>query len=107
MPNASDSGEIAADLISISPKVPGKLFVQNNKTLRFQPDEALQPDTEYSVTVKLKDIYEDVPKEFSTYTFVFKTVTPNFSVNTNDLQSYSKEWQYLNGVLKSADVIPT
>ncbi|MCH2194154.1 Ig-like domain-containing protein [Kordia sp.] len=106
LPNVGDSGEISADLISISPKVAGKLLVQNNKTLRFEPDAPLQPDTEYSVTVNLKDIYEDVKKEFSTYTFVFKTVTPNFSVTTNDLQSYSKDWQYLNGTLRAADFIP-
>jgi len=106
LPNLGDSGEISADLISISPKVAGKLLVQNNKTLRFEPDAPLQPDTEYSVTVNLKDIYEDVKKEFSTYTFVFKTVTPNFSVTTNDLQSYSKDWQYLNGTLRAADFIP-
>ncbi len=107
LPNLGDSGEISADLISISPKVTGKLLVQNNKTLRFEPDTPLQPNTEYSVTVNLKDIYEDVKKEFQTYTFVFKTVTPNFSITTNDLQSYSKEWQYLNGTLRAADVIPT
>lgn len=107
MPNLGDSGELSTDLISISPKVSGKLLAQNNKTLRFQPDAPLQPDTEYSVTVKLEDIYEDVKEEFKTYTFVFKTVTPNFSVTTNDLQSYSKEWQYLNGTLRAADVIPT
>ncbi|MEM6684399.1 MAG: MG2 domain-containing protein [Bacteroidota bacterium] len=105
LPNVSDAGEVSEDFIKISPKVNGKLSVQNNKTLRFQPDEALQPDTEYSVTVQLKNIYEDVPEEFSSYTFVFKTVTPNFSVTTNDLQSYSKEWQYLNGTLRAADVI--
>ncbi|AXG68751.1 putative lipoprotein YfhM [Kordia sp. SMS9] len=107
LPNLGDSGEISADLINISPKVTGKLFIQNNKTLRFEPDTVLQPDTEYSVTVNLKDMYEDVKKEFHTYTFVFKTVTPNFSITTNDLQSYSKEWQYLNGTLRAADIIPT
>ncbi|MEM6719819.1 MAG: MG2 domain-containing protein [Bacteroidota bacterium] len=106
LPNIGDSGEISADLISISPKVTGKLLVQNNKTLRFEPDVPLQPETEYSVTVKLDDMYEDVKEEFSTYTFIFKTVTPNFSITTNDLQSYSKEWQYLNGTLRAADFIP-
>ena len=73
LPDTGDAGEITADVLTISPKVDGKLLVQNNKTLRFEPETTLQPDTEYSVTVKLKDLYEDVPKEFSSYTFVFKT----------------------------------
>ena len=34
-----------------------------------------------------------------------KTITPNFNVVTNDLQSYNKEWQYLEAVVKSADII--
>ncbi|WP_420571048.1 alpha-2-macroglobulin family protein [Kordia sp.] len=97
--------EVPSKLIQIRPKVKGKLSVQNNKTLRFTPETALQPDTEYAVTVNLDDIYENVPSEFSSYTFAFKTVAPNFTIVTNDLQSYSKEWQFLNGVLKSADII--
>jgi uncharacterized protein YfaS (alpha-2-macroglobulin family) len=106
LPNLGESGELPADILNISPKISGKLLVQNNKTLRFQPDTDLQPDTQYSVTVKIEDLYEDVKEEFKQYTFVFKTIAPNFSVTTNNLQSYSKEWQYLNGTLRSADVIP-
>lgn len=99
--------EVPNNLVTISPKVKGKLTVENNKTLRFTPEKALQPDTEYTVQVHLSKIYEDVPSEFKKYTFAFKTIAPNFLIVTNDLQSYSKEWQYLNGVLKSADIIPT
>ncbi len=103
----TDDQEVPTSLLSIQPKVNGKLFVQSNKTLRFEPETALLPDTEYSVTVDLAKMYENVPDEFKKYTFAFKTVAPNFTIVTNDLQSYSKEWQSLNGVLRSADVIPT
>jgi len=98
--------EVPSNLLKISPKVNGKLFVQNNKTLRFEPETTLKAGTEYTITLNLAKVYEDVPAEFKKYTFAFETVTPNFSIVTNDLQSYSKEWQYLNGVLRSADVIP-
>ncbi|QHI37658.1 putative lipoprotein YfhM [Kordia antarctica] len=98
--------EVPVKLLKINPRVNGKLFVQNNKTLRFVPETSLKPNTEYSVTLQLDEIYENVADEFKKYTFAFKTVAPNFTIVTNDLQSYSKEWQYLNGMLRSADVIP-
>lgn len=97
--------EITEHLIDITPHASGKLSALNKHTLIFIPDEPLNPDTEYTVTVKLGDIYKDIPKEFKTYTFQFKTIKPNFNISTNNLQSYSKEWQYLEAVISSADVI--
>ncbi len=101
-----ESGQtISEDIITINPNVEGKLSVVNAHTLLFIPDEILEPATEYSVTVKLGDIYKNIPNAYKSYTFQFKTITPNFSINTNHLQSYSKKWQYLEAVLKSADII--
>lgn len=97
--------EINTNIINIKPHVEGKLAVSNSNTLVFTPDENLEPSTEYTVTVKLSEIYENVPSNYKNYTFQFKTITPSFSVVTNNLQSYSKNWQYLEGVIKSADVI--
>ena len=97
--------EILEDVLSISPKVSGKLISKNANQLMFIPENPLEADTEYTVTVKLKDIYETMPKGFETYTFQFKTIKPNFSVITNDLQSYSKEWQYIEGIVKLADAV--
>ena len=97
--------EITDKILLIKPHVEGKLTVANNHTLLFTPDEHLEPDTEYTVTVKLNDIYKNMPVGFKDYTFQFKTITPSFNIETNHLQSYSKNWQYLEGVIKSADVI--
>tara|TARA_R110002073_G_scaffold279026_1_gene443050 strand:+ start:319427 stop:325009 length:5583 start_codon:yes stop_codon:yes gene_type:complete len=97
--------EVSDKLISVSPTLKGKLTVLNSRTLSFKPEENLQPDTEYSVTVNLSKIYPSVPTAFKNYTFKFKTIQPNFIINTTNLQSYSKQWQYLGGVLKSADVM--
>ncbi|GAL88906.1 alpha-2-macroglobulin family protein [Jejuia pallidilutea] len=97
--------EIADKIISIKPHVEGKLTVGNSHTLLFKPDEHLEPNTEYTVTVKLNNIYKNMPDGFNNYTFQFKTITPSFNVVTNSIQSYSKEWQYLESVIKSADVI--
>jgi len=97
--------ELDASLIKTQPHIQGKLVALNKHTLLFTPDEALEPATAYGVTVKLGDIYKAIPAEFKNYTFEFKTITPSFSINTNNLQSYSKEWQYVLGQLRSSDVI--
>src|SRR5690606_23922938 len=64
--------KISNNIVTINPPVPGKLVVENAHTLVFKPDQTLQPDTEYSVTIKLDKIYENQPKDFGTYTFQFK-----------------------------------
>ena len=98
--------KIPENSISISPSVKGKITALNSRTLVFNPIENLKPDTEYTVTVNLSEIYSNIPSAYKIYTFKFKTIQPNFAVNTSNLQSYSKERQYIEGVLRSADVIP-
>jgi len=96
--------ELDKSLFKIKPFVEGQLKVVNDHAFTFIPDENLSPDTEYTVSVKLKDLYNDLPDGFDTYDFSFKTITPNFIIETNNLQSYTKELQYLNGALKLADI---
>ncbi len=100
-----DGLEITEALVRISPYVEGKLKTTNNHTLVFFPDEYLDPATEYSVQLKLDHIYKDIPSEYKDYVFQFKTITPSFSLDTRDLQSYSKHWQYLDLTIKSSDII--
>ncbi|RPD96493.1 hypothetical protein EGM88_08990 [Aureibaculum marinum] len=97
--------EITESIFSISPAVAGKLTALNSRTFVFKPEKYLKPNTEYTITVNLSKLYLNVPSEFKNYTFKFKTIEPNFVINTNNLQSYSKEWQYMEGVLRSADVL--
>lgn len=97
--------ELPDAIFSIQPHVQGQLIANNTRAFSFIPDETLEADTEYTVTVSLKKIYGTLPKAFNSYTFKFKTIAPNFNIVTNQLQSYSKEWQYLLGVVKSADYI--
>lgn len=98
--------ELEADeYLKISPSTKGKLIIENGKTLIFQPAEHLKPDTEYSVTVKLNKLYEDIAKAYRSYTFSFRTITPNFKVDLGKLQSYGKQWQYVEASLEASDVI--
>lgn len=97
--------ELKNDIFAIQPHVQGKLTATSANAFTFKPDEYLKSDTEYTVSVKLNKIYKSMPKGFETYTFKFKTITPNFNIVTNHLQSYSKEWQYLEAELRAADII--
>lgn len=97
--------ELDASIIKIQPFVQGKLQAVTKTNLLFTPDEPLNSDTEYTVSVAIGNIYKNIPKEFETYTFQFKTIAPSFNIVTNNLQSYSKEWQYVLAQLRSADVI--
>jgi uncharacterized protein YfaS (alpha-2-macroglobulin family) len=97
--------ELPSEYIHVSPKTRGTLFLENGRTLVFKPEKYLNPDTEYTVTLKLHKLYEEIDKAYREYTFSFKTITPNFKIDLDNLQSYSKKWQYVNGTLEASDVI--
>ncbi len=97
--------EIPSSLIKVSPKISGKLKVYNQRSLQFTPDENLDPDTSYKITVKLDQLYDDVPKNKRSFSFEIKTIAPDFNVNLYALQSYDKNYQYVEGQIEGADVI--
>ncbi|WP_375237777.1 alpha-2-macroglobulin [Aurantibacter sp.] len=93
------------NLISILPKVGGIITAKNDNSFLFTPNTTFKADTEYTVTLLLDKMFPKIESDLSEYVFKFKTKKPNFSINTKNLQSYSREWQYLLGELKSVDVI--
>ncbi|MBF4484697.1 MG2 domain-containing protein [Flavobacterium sp. CSZ] len=97
-----------SDLLDISPSVDGKVVALSSNTLAFIPEKKLNPGTEYQVTLnldKLTAIPKEKEKELSKFNFTVKTIKQDFTINTADIQSYSKQYQYLNCVLKTADNI--
>ncbi|MGO4772420.1 alpha-2-macroglobulin [Flavobacterium sp. W22_SRS_FK3] len=100
--------ELDEDLFDISPGVSGKVVALSTNTIAFIPGKKLAPGTEYQVTLnldKLTAIPKEKEKELSKFNFTVKTIKQDFTINTADIQSYSKEYQYLNCVLKTADNI--
>ena len=95
--------ELDADLFDISPSISGKVVALSPNTIAFIPKEKLEQNTLYQITLHLSDITNKVPKELSDFNFSVKTIKQDFIVKTQDLQSYSKDWYYLNGNLKTAD----
>ncbi|WP_298542034.1 MG2 domain-containing protein [uncultured Aquimarina sp.] len=99
-----DNQELSDKVLSVSPSVKGRVFAVNNQTIAFQPERGFKEDTEYTFTLNLeglvKDLKEDLDDEF---VFSVKTLKQQFSIITDNLQSYSKDWQYVNGTISSSD----
>ncbi|MGB3590478.1 MAG: MG2 domain-containing protein [Nonlabens sp.] len=96
--------QIPDGVVTIQPSIDGKLSMADGNQMIFEPLEPMEPDTEYAVQIKIGDLFKGVSKELENYTFLFKTIEPNFSINTGSIQSYSKDYQYLQGSIETADV---
>ncbi len=90
------------NLFDISPSIDGKVVALSNNTVAFIPEEKLDQDTEYQVTFKLSEVIKTTPG-LENFKFTLKTIKQDFVIATQDVQSYSKDYQYLNCVLKTAD----
>lgn len=96
--------ELDDSYYSISPSVGGKVIYLADNIIAFRPDKRLEQDKEYRVTLHLGK-FIDVPSGLKDFNFTVKTLKQDFVVETKDLQSYSKELQYLNTVLKTSDIM--
>ncbi|HOZ74748.1 MAG TPA: MG2 domain-containing protein [Flavobacterium sp.] len=90
------------NLFDISPSVDGKVVAISANTVAFIPDKKLDANTQYQVTFHLSKVVV-LPEKLSQFHFTFKTIKQDFIIATNDIQSYSKDYQYLNCTLKTAD----
>ncbi|QLG45526.1 alpha-2-macroglobulin family protein [Costertonia aggregata] len=101
----NNGDELDNDLLVVSPKVKGKVVALDNRTIAFVPENGFDQDTQYQFTLLLEDIVKEIPDELETLSFSVKTLKQQFNVYTDALQSYSKEKQYLNGQIRSSDVL--
>ncbi len=100
----SDQQELDEGLLTVSPKVKGKVIAVNNRTISFQPEEDFEEDTTYTLTLDLEDLVKDLDENLDEeFVFSVKTLKQQFSVITDNLQSYSKDWQYIDGTLSASD----
>lgn len=94
--------ELDKEYFSISPSIKGKVVYQEGNVIAFKPSEPLDSDKEYRVTLHLSKFIK-TPKGLEDFNFRVKTIRQDFMVQATDLQSYSRDWQYLNGTLKASD----
>ncbi|MDO4728099.1 MAG: MG2 domain-containing protein [Bacteroidota bacterium] len=100
----SSSESISSDWFEISPKAKGELLLLSGNTLSFVPEKPLKQDTNYTIRLKIS-AFMDVPEALEYFTFRLKTFKQDFAVATNYLQSYDKDFMYLEGSIKSSDII--
>ncbi len=99
-----DNQELSKKLLKVSPSIKGKVVAINNRTISFQPEEKFDQDTQYTFTLDLEDLVKDLQEDLDEdFVFSVKTLKQQFSVITDNLQSYNKEWQYIDGTLTAAD----
>jgi uncharacterized protein YfaS (alpha-2-macroglobulin family) len=94
--------ELDCSLFDISPSVKGKVIALANNRVAFKPSEKLKQGTQYHVKFKLNDCIK-VPKDLAEFRFTLNTFKQDFNVNIESIQSYSPDWYYLKGVLKTSD----
>lgn len=95
--------ELPSNLFKVSPRVKGKVVALDNQTIAFIPETAFEQDTEYGFTLALDNILEELPSEYNDFTFKVKTIKQEFNVIRGGLQSYSKDWQYIDATIRSSD----
>lgn len=95
--------ELDDDLFDISPSLDGKVVALSSNTIAFVPKDKLEANTLYQITLHLSKITNKVPSALANFNFSIKTIKQDFIVTTQDLQSYNKDWYYLNGSIKTAD----
>ncbi|GGD34165.1 alpha-2-macroglobulin family protein [Flavobacterium orientale] len=96
--------EIDKSLFDISPSVKGKMVALASNTIAFVPEKALEQDTEYRIVFKLSKLIK-TEKGLEEFKFSIKTLKQDFIVNVMDLQSYSRELNYLNGTIQTSDLL--
>ncbi|MGF1559053.1 MAG: Ig-like domain-containing protein, partial [Flavobacteriaceae bacterium] len=101
----NNGDQLDGGLLKVSPNIKGKVVALDNRTIAFVPEGGFKQDTEYQFVLSLKDIVNNVPTELKTLTFGVKTLKQQFSVYTDALQSYSKERQFINGQIRTSDVL--
>ncbi|MEM7379965.1 MAG: MG2 domain-containing protein [Bacteroidota bacterium] len=104
--NSWESGDELDDaLLTSKPRVKGKVIALDSRTISFSPEKGLDQDTEYLFTLNLGEIVDDIPKDRRLLTFGLKTIKQQFNVYAGPLQSRTKNLQYLEAQLRSADLM--
>ncbi len=96
---------IKEEIFSFKPKIEGKTYWTDNRTIEFRPDHLLNPDTRYKGQFHLSAITE-TPKKLSIFPFQFRTIPQTVEVEflgISPLNENNMKWQIVEGNLITSD----
>lgn len=103
MPSEEKTKDLSAGkLFEISPKVDGKVVFEQGE-VKFIPEKKLEPNKEYFVTLNLFRLFDVKDKNLERFRFKLRTHESKFEVQTLDLQSYSKNYYFLNAAVVASE----
>ena len=97
--------KLSSSLYEISPSVNAKAVWSSASSIIIEPDQHLESDTKYKITLKLSDLMT-LPDELSSFSFSVKTIPLSYAVELNHLRNTDeKDFSKvdLNGKLSSSD----
>lgn len=101
--------KVSEKLFSFDPSIDGTAVWKDQRTIEFTPKEMLASDEVYNGEFRLAKLLE-VPDEFKTFRFQFKTIRQDVKVQFDGLRPYDinqPEKQKLTGRLHTADYADT
>ncbi|MDF1695177.1 MAG: MG2 domain-containing protein [Saprospiraceae bacterium] len=84
--DADKVGEkINSNIFAISPTAEGEAYWKDMSTIVFSPKKPLQYNTNYTVTLQLGSLFDDVPTNLQKVNFPFFTRPMTFEMDINDI----------------------
>ncbi|HEU4719130.1 MAG TPA: hypothetical protein VFU15_14905, partial [Bacteroidia bacterium] len=94
------------DYFSFDPGIPGKTYWLDTRTLEFRPDARLASDKVYNCEFRLGKLITDIPEQFRTMKFSFRTMKQGFNVSVDGMKTTDRKtmrWQQMSGTLTTND----
>jgi hypothetical protein len=107
LPGMEPGIELDMDLFEFSPKVKGKIILENSRLILFRPEESMKSDTRYDVSLSLYKLFE-VPDQLKLFKFGFNTLKQSFEVTRLEFSPYNTrvlQKNKLSGYITTADII--
>ena len=98
---------VDGNLVSFSPSIKGNVIWEDVQTILVQADDKLPSNTEYKGSVRISKLFSNVPADFKTFKFGFRTLEQHAEVLVEGLRSAdltNLKKQEVFGTIFTADV---
>ncbi len=100
--------EVSDGVMSFSPKLEGTVLWEDDRTIKFSPEDGLPSGKSFIASVNLNKLFDNVPSALRNFEFDFRTREQGYTVQVNgirtvDISDLSK--QEISGYIQTADVV--